>query len=85
MSTKKDCSEAENQIHQIISKTELSHEIKWGMPVYTNQVLGTAQKGKTKAMRQWRYENTDELEDSKILHHKPNSHPKRVIFLFKIH
>ena len=69
MSTKKDWSEAENQIHQIISKTELSHEIKWGMPVYTNQVLGTAQKGKTKAMRQWRFSSMAEIEENTELIH----------------
>ena len=84
------------QLREIILKTELEEQLKWGAPVYTinnknvlgimafknhfgiwffngvflNDPLGVlqnAQEGKTKAMRHWKFTNTDDIDQNAIL------------------
>ncbi|NNM23520.1 MAG: hypothetical protein HKO54_08190 [Flavobacteriaceae bacterium] len=84
------------QLRQILNKTELQEEIKWGAPSYTldgkillgigafknhlalwfhqgvflkdkHNKLVNAQEGKTKALRQWRFEEGDSINEAIVL------------------
>ncbi len=84
------------EIRDIIAKTELNEEVKWGAPAYTlngkilmgigafknhmaiwfhqgvflkdlHKKLVNAQEGKTKALRQWRIEKDEAIEEDIIL------------------
>ena len=84
------------KLRDIILKTELEEQLKWGAPVYTinnKNVLGimafkkhfgiwffngvflkdplgvlqNAQEGKTKAMRHWKFTNTEDIDQNAVL------------------
>ena len=84
-----------DRLREIVLKTELEEEVKWGGPVYTfggknvvgiggfksyfgiwfyqgvfmkdrAEVLVNAQEGKTKALRQWRMNSADEIDEGLI-------------------
>lgn len=83
------------KLRQILRSTELTEEVKWGIPTYTinkKNVVGlgafkayvgiwffqgvflkdelkkliNAQEGKTKGMRQWRFNSINEIDESEI-------------------
>lgn len=89
------CLEAEELMQQIMLKTTLKKEFKWGSDIYTHKgknvigwggfkhffslwfyngvfledkenVLISASEGKTKALRQWRFEDVSEMDSTKI-------------------
>lgn len=88
--------EAYTIMEEVIDKTDLKKEFKWGTDIYTlngknvvgwsgfkdffsiwfyngvfledkQKVLVNASEGKTKALRQWRFKNADEMDPKKIL------------------